>query len=148
MYERQFFAAFHMDKKGVLLHHTLGVYFYILIAAVVLIWLFKRLNLPPILAYLAVGVLAGSDGFSWLQHSEQIHFVAELGIVFLLFSLGLEFSVPRLMAMRHIVFGVGAMQVVLTTLVVMLLLWLYGLTLLAAFSIGSLVALSSTAIVI
>lgn len=148
MYERQFFAAFHMYKKGVLLQHTLGVYFYILIAAVVLIWLFKRLNLPPILAYLAVGVLAGSDGFSWLQHSEQIHFVAELGIVFLLFSLGLEFSVPRLMAMRHIVFGVGAMQVVLTTLVVMLLLWLFGLTLLAAFSIGSLVALSSTAIVI
>ncbi len=114
----------------------------------VLIWLFKRLNLPPILAYLAVGILAGKDGFFWLEQSEQIHFIAELGIVFLLFSLGLEFSIPRLLAMRHIVFGVGVMQVVLTTLIAMLLLLLAGISMVAAFSIGSLVALSSTAIVV
>ena len=130
------------------MQHSFGVYFYILIAAVVLIWLFKRLNLPPILAYLAVGILAGKDGFSWLEQSEQIQFIAELGVVFLLFSLGLEFSIPRLLAMRHIVFGVGVMQVVLTTLVAMILLWAAGISLVASFSIGSLVALSSTAIVV
>ncbi|MCF6458237.1 cation:proton antiporter [Pseudoalteromonas sp. MMG024] len=130
------------------MQHTFGVYFYILIAAVVLIWLFKRFNLPPILAYLAVGILAGKDGFAWLEQSEQMHFIAELGIVFLLFSLGLEFSIPRLLAMRHIVFGVGVMQVVITTLVVMVLLWVFGISMIAAFSIGSLVALSSTAIVV
>lgn len=130
------------------MQHSFDVYFYILIAAVVLIWLFKRFNLPPILAYLAVGVLAGKDGFAWLEQSEQMHFIAELGIVFLLFSLGLEFSIPRLLAMRHIVFGVGLLQVVLTTLVTMLILLLAGISLVAAFSIGSLVALSSTAIVV
>ena len=100
------------------------------------------------MAYLAVGILAGQDGFAWLEMTSQIHFIAELGIVFLLFSLGLEFSIPRLMAMRHIVFGVGAMQMVLTTIVTFILLWLFGLSVLAAFSIGSLVALSSTAIVV
>lgn len=123
-------------------------FFYILISAVLLVWLFKRLNLPPILAYLAVGIMAGDFGFAWLSDYEHIHFVAELGIVFLLFSLGLEFSIPKLVAMRHVVFGLGFLQMLVTTVVVMLILRLIGVSWLGGFAIASVVALSSTAIVV
>ncbi|MFU2508363.1 MAG: cation:proton antiporter domain-containing protein [Pseudoalteromonas prydzensis] len=122
--------------------------FGLLLAAVVLVWLFKRIGLPPILAYLATGVLAGGHGIGWMAQSYEMHFVAELGIVFLLFSLGLEFSVGRLMAMRNIVFGLGTLQVVITTLVFMLILLLMGLSILSSFTIATLMALSSTAVVV
>ncbi len=79
--------------------------FGLLVAAVLFVWFFKRIGLPPILAYLTTGVLAGSHGIGWMAQSHEMHFVAELGIVFLLFSLGLEFSLHRLRAMRNIVFG-------------------------------------------
>ncbi|KKL70541.1 hypothetical protein LCGC14_2103890, partial [marine sediment metagenome] len=122
--------------------------FGLLLAAVVLVWLFKRIGLPPILAYLATGVLAGGHGIGWMAQSYEMHFVAELGIVFLLFSLGLEFSVGRLMAMRNIVFGLGTLQVVITTLVFMLILLLMGLSILSSFTIATLMALSSTAVLV
>ena len=60
--------------------------------AILMVWLFRRVNLPPILAYLATGVLAGPELLGLYTHPENIHFIAELGIVFLLFTLGLEFS--------------------------------------------------------
>ena len=69
--------------------------------------LFKRVHLPPILAYLFAGVLAGPQLLSVFAHPEEMHLLAEVGIVFLLFSLGLEFSLPKLLAMRSLVFGVG-----------------------------------------
>ncbi|CCQ09636.1 Glutathione-regulated potassium-efflux system protein KefB [Pseudoalteromonas luteoviolacea B = ATCC 29581] len=122
--------------------------FALIAAAVVFVWIFKRLGLPAILAYLFTGLLAGSHGIGWMTNSEEIHLVAELGIVFLLFSLGLEFSLPRLMAMRNIVFGLGALQVVVTTLLGMLVLKLIGYNYLTSFTIASLVALSSTAVVV
>ena len=75
------------------------------------------------------------------------HF-AELGIVFLLFTLGLEFSLPRLMAMRHLVVSVGSLQVGISLLVFLLIGMLFGLNFPAAFVVGSILALSSTAIVI
>lgn len=121
--------------------------FGLLLAAVVFVWLFKRIGLPPILAYLATGLLAGSHGIGWMSQSHEMHFVAELGIVFLLFSLGLEFSIPRLMAMRNIVFGLGSLQVVVTSLLFMLILYFIKLPLLASFTIATLMALSSTAVV-
>ena len=127
---------------------VLAQIFGLLLAAVVLVWLFKRIGLPPILAYLATGVLAGGHGIGWMAQSYEMHFVAELGIVFLLFSLGLEFSFGRLMAMRNIVFGLGTLQVVITTLVFMLILLLMGLSVLSSFTIATLMALSSTAVVV
>ena len=122
--------------------------FGLLVAAVLFVWFFKRIGLPPILAYLATGVLAGSHGIGWMAQSHEMHFVAELGIVFLLFSLGLEFSLPRLMAMRNIVFGLGSLQVVVTSIVFMLILLLLEHSLLNSFTIASLMALSSTAVVV
>lgn len=116
--------------------------------AVVLVWLFKRIQLPPILAYLCCGMLAGSDLLVLLNNPDEMHFLAELGIVFLLFSLGLEFSLPKMVSMRYWVFGIGLSQMLTTTLVFSWLAWLLGLAPIPAFVVGSMVALSSTAIVI
>ncbi|USD36757.1 MULTISPECIES: monovalent cation:proton antiporter family protein [Ferrimonas] len=107
----------------------------------------RRLRLPVILAWLVTGGLAGSQGFNWLE-SGQIALVAEIGIVFLMFSLGLEFSLPRLWAMRARVFGLGSAQVLITLLCTSLLSWLLGLDVRAAFVCGGAIALSSTAIVL
>lgn len=116
--------------------------------AVAAVWLFKRINLPPILAYLFCGILAGPDLLSLFEHPEEMHFFAELGIVFLLFSLGLEFSLPKMLAMRHLVFGIGLGQMVITTGVFAVLAYWFGFELKTALVIGSMAALSSTAIVI
>lgn len=116
--------------------------------AVICVALFKRIHLPPILAYLFAGILAGPHLFSLFAHPEQMHLLAEIGIVFLLFSLGLEFSLPKLMAMRHLVFGVGLMQMCLTTLVFTIIPYVMGISLSASLVIGGMIALSSTAIVI
>lgn len=123
-------------------------FFGLLIAAVLFVWVFKRIGLPPILAYLATGVLAGGHGVGWLTQSNDMALIAELGIVFLLFSLGLEFSVSRLMAMRNLVFGLGSLQVIITAIVVIVLLGCLGFSLLNAFTIAVIVTLSSTAVVV
>lgn len=114
----------------------------------ILVWLFKRIGLPAILAYLVTGVLASSPSIGWMSMSEEMHFIAELGIVFLLFSLGLEFSVPKLMAMRNLVFGLGGLQVILTILVAMPIVRFFDYGWLSAFTIASIMALSSTAVVV
>ncbi|MBN25367.1 MAG: potassium transporter [Alteromonadaceae bacterium] len=116
--------------------------------AVASVWLFKRINLPPILAYLYCGILAGPDLLALFEHPEDMQTFAELGVVFLLFSLGLEFSLPKMIAMRQMVFGVGLGQMLLTTLAFMGISMLLGVGLPAAIIVGSIVALSSTAIVI
>lgn len=109
---------------------------------------FKRVHLPPILAYLFAGVIAGPQLISLFAHPEEMHLLAEIGIVFLLFSLGLEFSLPKLLAMRSLVFGVGVGQMVITTAVFTAIPYLMGITISASIIIGGTLALSSTAIVI
>lgn len=121
---------------------------FLMLVAVLAVWLFKRINLPPILAYLACGIVAGPSVLGVYSDPDSMHFFAELGIVFLLFSLGLEFSLPKMLAMRHLVFGVGLGQTVITTLVFTVLAILFGLDPIPAFVIGGMAALSSTAIVI
>ena len=121
----------------------------LMLIAVVSVALFKRIHLPPILAYLFAGIIAGPSGFALYSHPEDMHLAAEVGIVFLLFSLGLEFSLPKLMAMRSLVFGAGLMQMVLTTVLGSVAVWmLVDTSLSAAIVIGGMLALSSTAIVI
>ncbi|ASP49098.1 monovalent cation:proton antiporter family protein [Cognaticolwellia beringensis] len=120
----------------------------ILSSAVLIVWLFRRLQLPAILAYLVAGVLVGEHGLALAQeHVDYEHF-AELGIVFLLFTLGLEFSLPKLVAMRHLVVTVGSLQVVITLVLFMLVAMFFGQSFAAAITIGGILALSSTAIVI
>lgn len=110
--------------------------------------LFKRAHLPPILAYLFAGILAGPQLLSIFAHPEEMHLLAEVGIVFLLFSLGLEFSLPKLLAMRSLVFGVGFGQMILTTAIFTIVPYFLGIDLSASIIIGGTLALSSTAIVI
>lgn len=121
---------------------------FLLATSVFIVWLFKRIALPPILAYLVAGIVAGPQALHLIESPSQVALVAELGIVFLLFSLGLEFSIPKLLAMRHLVFGVGTAQVVLTLLLVMVTSFFMGQSWSSAFVIGSIFALSSTAVVI
>ncbi len=120
----------------------------ILASAVFVVWLFRRLKLPAILAYLVAGMLVGQHGLNIAQDQVDYDHFAELGIVFLLFTLGLEFSLPRLMAMRHLVLSVGSLQVGISALLFMIVAMFFGLSLSAAFIIGGILALSSTAIVI
>jgi CPA2 family monovalent cation:H+ antiporter-2 len=120
----------------------------LMLIAVCSVAAFKRINLPPILAYLFAGILAGPQLLALFSHPQEMHLLAEVGIVFLLFSLGLEFSLPKLLAMRSLVFGVGLGQMLLTTMVFTAIPWFLGVSLSASVIIGGAMALSSTAIVI
>lgn len=120
----------------------------ILSSAVLIVWLFRRLKLPAILAYLVAGMLVGEHGLNVAQDQVDYDHFAELGIVFLLFTLGLEFSLPRLMAMRHLVLAVGSLQVGISLLIFTIASMFFGLSFESAFVVGGILALSSTAIVI
>ncbi|GLX86897.1 potassium transporter Kef [Thalassotalea loyana] len=120
----------------------------ILASAVCLVWLFRKLNMPAILAYLVAGMLVGEHGLNFTHSNVDLEHFAELGIVFLLFTLGLEFSLPKLMAMRRLVFAVGSAQVAISMLLFTIIAMLLGQSFSSAFVIGGVLALSSTAIVI
>ncbi|MDV6314764.1 cation:proton antiporter [Idiomarina sp. HP20-50] len=120
----------------------------LLAVAVILVWLFRRVKLPAILAYLTAGIIAGPDVMGWVADPDDYHLVAELGIVLLLFSLGLEFSLPKMIAMRRWVFGLGAAQVLGSLLVFMLVGFIWLDEWAASLAIAGALALSSTAVVI
>jgi CPA2 family monovalent cation:H+ antiporter-2 len=116
--------------------------------AVVTVSISRRLHFPPILGYIIVGIIVGPSGFGWIQNEENISLLAEFGIVFLLFAIGLEFSLSQMIAMRKQVFGLGTAQVLTTGGVVYLIGWLAGLDTNTNIVIAGAFALSSTAIVI
>ncbi|MFZ4528827.1 MAG: monovalent cation:proton antiporter-2 (CPA2) family protein [Undibacterium curvum] len=127
----------------------------LLAAAVLGVVAFRMLQLPPILGYLVVGVVIGPFGLGFAEDSAVTHEMAEFGVVFLMFSIGLEFSLPKLMAMRKQVFGLGMAQVLVTILASLCSGWLASYCLPkffqigweAAFALGGALAMSSTAIV-
>ncbi len=119
----------------------------ILASSLVVIALFRRLQLPPVLGYLCVGLLVGPTALDWVNDSPNLPDLAELGVVFLLFSLGLEFSLPKMLKLRHVVFGLGSLQVLLSTVVLGGLLYAFGMSASTAFLLGAGLSLSSTAIV-
>lgn len=116
---------------------------------------FRMLKLPPMLGYLVVGILVGPHAFGVVGDSDTMHALSKFGVVFLMFSIGLEFSLPKLNSMRRMVFGLGFSQVLLSIGVVMGLCALGGYFLpkimhirwQAAFALGAAMAMSSTAIV-
>jgi len=128
----------------------------LLASAVLGVVAFRMLHLPPMLGYLAVGILIGPNALNLAAESEATHSLGEFGVVFLMFSIGLEFSLPKLMSMRRIVFGLGMAQVALTIAVTMLFGWAVHfvlppaihLTWQASFALGGALAMSSTAIVV
>lgn len=116
--------------------------------AVLTVSVSRRMHFPPILAYIIVGMIVGPEGFSLIEKEENITLLAEIGIVFLLFAIGLEFSISQMIAMRKQVFGLGTAQVMTTGIVVYLIGWLAGLDTNTNIVIAAAFALSSTAIVI
>jgi len=115
--------------------------------AVAVIVAFQRLHVPTSLGYLLVGVILGPHTIGPTVYISQFDALAEYGVVFLLFTIGLNFSLPQLHALRHQVLGLGTGQVALTTAVVACGLWLGGLPAAAAFVMGAVFAQSSTTII-
>jgi len=108
----------------------------------------RRLRLPLIVAFLLVGMVVGPHALGWVEATETTGTLAEFGVVFLLFTLGLEFSLPRMIAMRGEVFTLGGLQVFGTTAIAAAVGWALGLAPPIAILLGGAVAMSSTAIVL
>ena len=119
----------------------------LLASAVGVVALCRKLNLPPLLGYLIVGMAIGPHALEWIPQSEDARKLAEFGVVFLMFSIGLEFSLPKLYQMRRTVFGLGLLQVVLTLLSAVLGCIAIGVDWKIAVALGGAFAMSSTAIV-
>ncbi|RMA82424.1 cation:proton antiporter [Umboniibacter marinipuniceus] len=119
----------------------------ILAAALASAVIFRRLYVPSIVAYLVAGAVIGPSVMGWIDEPQQFSFLAEFGVVFLLFALGLEFSVPKLLRLKGPVFGVGSAQVLLCMLIFGSATYLWGASVESAFVIAGALALSSTAIV-
>ena len=119
----------------------------VLLVSVIAVVLCRKFNIPSMLGYLLVGFLAGPGMFSLIPKSHATDYLGEIGIVFLMFSIGLEFSLPKLRAMRRLVFGLGGLQVGITMLSVIGILMLTGVPFNWAFAVSGALAMSSTAIV-
>jgi len=119
----------------------------LLISSVLGVAMFRAFRLPAMLAYFLVGLVLGPYTFGLLPDTEANREVAEFGIVFLMFSIGLEFSLPQLYAMRKKVLGLGGAQVMVTLALIMGVAKFAGLTWPAAFVVGAALTMSSTAIV-
>ena len=130
------------------MHDSLAIVLVLLAVAVVAVVGFRQLGLPPMLGYLVAGVLIGPHALGWVPEPEQARQLAEFGIVFLMFSIGLEFSLPKLYAMRRIVLGLGGAQVLATIAIAMIAApLLLPVDWRGALVLGGAIAMSSTAIV-
>ena len=126
--------------------NTLELVLALLAGAVLVVGIFRSLNLPPVLGYLMVGAAVGPHAMNLMPDSDSARYLAEFGVVFLMFTIGLEFSLARLYSMKRIVFGLGAMQVLASIVLVMIVGRLAGLGWGAGFALGGTLAMSSTAI--
>lgn len=131
-----------------MIEQTLTQILLLLGVTVFIILLFQRLHIPASLSYLLVGVVLGSHTAGPVVSEEYVKLIAEFGIVFLLFTIGLSFSMAQIYASRHTILGLGSAQVLLTTAVVALILWMMGLSAIVAFVIGAVIAQSSTTIIL
>ena len=119
----------------------------LLAVAVAVVLAFQRLHIPTSLGYLLVGLILGPHTVGPTINVPEFKTLAEFGVVFLLFTIGLNYSLPQLHALRHQVLGLGTAQVALTTAVIALLLWLAGLPAAASIVIGAVFAQSSSTII-
>ncbi|MEX2296785.1 MAG: monovalent cation:proton antiporter-2 (CPA2) family protein [Dongiaceae bacterium] len=127
---------------------TISQALILLMTAVCAVYLFHRLRINPILGYLAGGAVIGPYGLAVIDDVAAIRGLAEFGVVFLLFTIGLELSFRRLWVMRRLVFGLGSAQVIVTAIVIGIAARLLGVEHDAAIVIGGALALSSTALVL
>lgn len=120
----------------------------LLSAAVFIVIAFWKMNISPVLGYFVAGAVIGSHGFNLIHSAEAMDNLAEFGVVFLLFIIGLELTFERLIAMRIHVFGFGSLQVIVTMVAIWCIALAFGVNTNIATVIGGGLALSSTAIVL
>ena len=128
---------------------TFGILEFVLMllaAAVVVVVIFRILQLPALLGYLLLGIAIGPHAIGLVPDNEGMRHLAEFGIVFLMFTIGLEFSLPKLLTMRRVVFGLGAAQVLATVLLCIVVAALLGHGWRTGVVLGGILAMSSTAI--
>src|SRR5205814_680523 len=129
-----------MDHAVVSLQSVLIVLAFGVLAVVVC----RSLHLPAMIGYLVTGLILGPHALGLVSDRQDTRLAAEIGVVFLMFSIGLEFSLPRLMAMRRVVFGLGFVQVAATILITMVVVMGFGASWQAGLALGGVVAMSST----
>jgi monovalent cation:H+ antiporter-2, CPA2 family len=115
-------------------------------ASVLAVVIFRRFNLPPVLGYLFVGSVIGPHALNLMHDVHRAEYLAEFGVVFLMFSIGLEFSLPKLYAMKRIVFGLGLLQVIVSMALITGLAMLLGVNWQLGIALGGVFAMSSTAV--
>lgn len=120
----------------------------IFLASIPIIFLFKKLGLPSIAGFLVTGILTGPYGFKLVTATENIEVMAEIGVILLLFTIGLEISISRLAQMKRYLLLAGGLQVGLTILLSFLIFYLTGISAVESIFSGMLISLSSTAIVL
>lgn len=125
---------------------ALSLVLLLLGASVFAVVVFRRFNLPPVLGYLLVGSLIGPHAFNLMDDVHRAEYLAEFGVVFLMFSIGLEFSLSKLYSMKRIVFGLGLLQVAFTLVLVTVLVMLFGVSWQLGIALGGVLAMSSTAV--
>ena len=128
--------------------HYLTEVVALIVSGAVIAYISFRLRLVPIVGFLLAGVLIGPNALGLVRDQEIVDATAEIGVILLLFTIGIEFSLEKLARIQKLIFGGGTLQVGLSTLAVMGLLTLFGVDWRAALFTGFLVALSSTAIVL
>lgn len=125
-----------------------GQLLFILLITIAIVAAFRRFHYPPIVGYMVVGLLISLVGQHAFDHFQDLNILARYGVVFLLFSIGLEFSLPRLLAMRKTVFGLGSLQMGICGIIALLItLLFFKLSLFTSFIVAVAVAMSSTAII-
>jgi CPA2 family monovalent cation:H+ antiporter-2 len=129
------------------MHDALPVALILLACAVVVVVLFRQLSIPAILGYLLVGAVIGPNALGLVAATEDQRYLAEFGVVFLMFSVGLEFSLPQLLAMRRTVFGFGGAQVTAIVALGVAGSIFAGLSWREGIVVGGVLAMSSTAII-
>lgn len=120
----------------------------ILLVALPIIFLFKKINLPSIVGFLIAGMLIGPYGFKLIRSVNQIEAMAEIGIILLLFTIGLELSFTQMLRMKKYVFAVGGLQVLLTILISFIVYLIIGFTPQQSIFFGMLISISSTSIIL
>ena len=125
---------------------ALSLVLLLLGASVMAVVVFRRFNLPPVLGYLFVGSVIGPHALNLMNDVHRAEYLAEFGVVFLMFSIGLEFSLPKLYAMKRIVFGLGMLQVLVSMILISGLIMFFGVSWQLGIALGGVFAMSSTAV--
>lgn len=120
----------------------------ILLVSIPIIFLFNRIHIPSIVGFLVSGMIIGPHGFQLISDFDNIAVMAEVGVILLLFKIGLEISLERLLKMKKLLINAGGLQVIFTTLTSSIIFFFFNIPLTKSIYLGLLVSLSSTAIVL